>query len=189
MIKKLISTLTILSICSVANAITWDFTTGGKNGNPIDIWDTTDTYKVTASGNAKVTWNKKGLGIKGGRNGQIDDKGINDILYLDLHTSLFVKEFEIRQQDGNDSAIWKLDGGSWINEGVVANNTPISINQVGQRISFTAKGPGKQGYRVSKLVAYLGDANVTRVPDSGTTLSLLGLALIGVFFARKRQSK
>ncbi len=190
MLKKIIATLSVLSICSVASAITWNFVGGpGGSAPAYNIMDTSGTHMLTATGNNDVTWGAHGLGIKGGRNKQIDNKGRNDRLFLNLLMPFFVKEFEIRSQDGNDRVRWKLDSGTWTNVGVVGNNSPISINQVGQVVKFTTGGNDniKQGFRVSKLIAYKGAGN--RVPDNGTTLGLLGLALIGLFFARNRVRK
>ncbi len=182
--KKLISLAAIASlfIISQVSAVTWDFTGhSGEQASSFDIFDTTGAQFLTVSGNANVFWGAKGLGLKSGLNNQIDNKNVDDVLKLDFLTSIFVRSFTIKGQDGNDRVWTKVDGGSWTNSGIVANNTPVAVDQNASVMKFSQgrSSVGQQGYYLSSIT----------VPDTGSTLALLGLGLLGMAFARRRFSK
>ncbi len=183
-IRCVIAVAAALSISGGALALTtFDFTGGPGGASDSKAFGPQGGYTVVATSNAKVWHGKKGLGVISGLNRQIDNKGSDDKLFLNFGRTVSIHSFTIKGQDGNDRVWVKLDGGSWFNNGIVANNTEVGIHAKSQIIRFTQgrSSVGQQGYFLSSIT----------VPDSGTSLTLLGLGMIGLAcFGRryKRQS-
>lgn len=199
--KKLLTltAITSLFVASQANAITWKFNKQSDlEAASITQVDTTGTYTATATAkwwgiaslftgtgfDANVIRKNKGLGVKNHSidSSRVDDVGRIDVLFIDLGSVFDVYKFTFGSLDGGDDIVINLDGNN-IYDGKPVYN-PLVISSVeGQFLNFHPKvGSGSDEFYLKSI-----SANV--VPDTGSTLALFGLALLGLVGVRRRFAK
>lgn len=169
---KTLAAVVAIFAASAASAITWDFTGGpGAAQSEYSFGDLT----VSAKDGADVWHGAKGLGVAGNNN-KIDG---DDKLVLKFTQKLFINSFSIKK-GGNDEIIVRVKGATgWINFGTLANNTQYLIEESGKKVLFGDGNDNGNGYYLSSI----------SVPDSGTSMALLGLGLVGLVGLRRRFNK
>lgn len=194
MLKKITATAGLLILASSSFAITWvDHQNpyayiNEYNGGYQGTFDITPDYKpgVHYIASAHVRFGFADDAFFG------DWKYIGDVkeyVDIELDTTLLFNNEEV---DGNI-----FFGYDWVGAGLSGSllgslrdngklDYSVTVNNLSRKKEDT-------WLKVAKLVAKggirEGGGNPTKVPDSGTSLALLGLGLIGLFFARNKLRK
>lgn len=150
-------------------------------------WDTTSTYQATATAttlgiSSLVAQRGSGIGVTYllDTSSQIDGFGPDDALKVDLGGAFDIYDFTFASVQANDTIVISIDSNGVYSGNPYPSNGVSITSTVGQNIEFTVAG-WNDDYYLSSISA--------NVPDSGTSVTLLGLGLLGLVGFRRRFSK
>jgi len=180
LLTKTLAALAALFLVSAASAITYDFT-GGSNSAIATYVDGDLTAKAKNKGSkVDVFHAKQGLGVAAGHK-TIDGK---DKLILTFAKKVLIESFTVKWSKG-DKIVVNVKGnpGKEFKGISPGNNIEIDLSTIGKKVVFSeGKDKKPRGY-------FLSSVTVASVPDSGTSMALLGFGLLGLVGLRSRFSK
>lgn len=139
---------------------------GGTSTQPILDLNSVDMYSGTGPGKLIITWTQDGLGPLLGTG--VNEVGGTLLPGISGNFQMFVNGQSVSSQDFSSSPF----------AGTASADLGGATGTLGLQATLTATSHG--------LISFDSQACVSSVPDGGTTIALLGFALVGVEGLRRR---